>query len=376
MRNRTLVFVTVALCALAASAQITTPPSGGNQRQTVIQQIGPVKVSVDYSSPHVHSPQGVDRHGKIWGDLVPYGMVNLGFGTCTECPWRAGANENTVFTTSQNIEVEGQKLPAGSYALFILPQKDADWTVIFSKNHTSWGSFFYDPAEDALRVKAKPEKSEYNEVLTYQFPERRLDHATLAMKWEDVALPIHINVPNATDLYIAQIRNELRSEPGFTWHGWQTAARYALDNKRPAEGLAWADQAVNGKNGIGQANFQTLATLADAQEANGKAAEAKATLDAAIHHPTAGVFDLHQLGRQLLARGKKDDALALFQLNAKLHPNVWPVNWGLARGYSSLGKYQDALKYAKLALQQAPDDANKKNIEGAMKKLEQNQDIN
>ena len=376
MRNRTLFFVAVALCALAASAQITTPPDGGNQRQTVIQQIGPVKVSIDYSSPHVHSPQGVDRHGKIWGDLVPYGMANLGFGTCTECPWRGGANENTVFTTSQDIEVEGQKLPAGSYAFFIVPQKDADWTVIFSKNHTSWGSFFYDPAEDALRVKAKPEKSEYNEVLTYQFPERRVDHATLAMKWEDLALPIHINVPNATDLYIAQMRNELRSEPGFTWQGWQKAARYALDNKRTAEGLAWADQAVNGKNGIGQANFQTLATLADAQEANGKTAEAKATFDQAIHHPTAGVFDLHQLGRQLLARGKKDDALALFQLNAKLHPNVWPVNWGLARGYSSVGKYQDALKYAKLALQQAPDDANKKNIDGAMKKLEQNQDIN
>ena len=92
MRNRILVSIAAALCALAASAQITQPPSGGNQRQTVIQQIGPVKVSVDYSSPHVHSPQGADRRGKIWGDLVPWGLVNLGFGTCKECPWRAGAN--------------------------------------------------------------------------------------------------------------------------------------------------------------------------------------------------------------------------------------------------------------------------------------------
>ncbi len=376
MRNRILVSVAVALCAFALSAQITNPPSGGNQRQTVIQQIGVVKVSVEYSSPHVHSPQGQDRHGKIWGDLVPYGTPNLGFGTCKECPWRAGANENTVFTTSQDIQIEGKTLPAGSYGFFIIPQKDADWTVIFSKNHTSWGSFFYNPAEDVLRVTAKPEKSDYHEVLSYEFPERRNDNAVVAMKWEDLALPLHITVPNMTDLYIAQIREELRTTPGFNWQGWQQGALYALQNKRPAEALEWADAAVNAPNGIGQANFNTLATLAQAQEANGKTAEAKATRDKALNHPTATVLDLHQYGRQLMTLGKKDDALAVFQLNAKLHPNAWPVNWGLARGYSAAGKYPEALKYAKLALPQAPDDANKKNIESGIKKLEQGQDIN
>src|SRR4051795_3368607 len=195
----------IALTAIGASAQITLPPSGGNERATVTQHIGPVVVSIDYSSPHVHSPQGVDRRGKIWGGLVPWGLNNLGFGTCKECPWRVGANENTGFTTSHDIQVNGSPLPAGTYALFAIPQQD-EWTWIFSKNHTSWGSFFYDPAEDVLRVKAKPEKSEYNEVLTFEFPERRLDHATMALKWEDIALPVHINVPNSTDLYIAQIK--------------------------------------------------------------------------------------------------------------------------------------------------------------------------
>src|SRR5437016_11112390 len=180
MRHRILVSIAAALCAFAAGAQITQPPSGGNQRQTIIQQIGVVKVSIDYSSPHVHSPQGVDRRGKIWGTLVPWGMANLGFGTCKECPWRVGANENTVFTTSNDIQVNGSTLPAGSYALFAIPQQD-EWTWIFSKNHTSWGSFFYDPAEDALRVKAKPEKAEYREVLTFDFTERKDDHATVAM---------------------------------------------------------------------------------------------------------------------------------------------------------------------------------------------------
>ena len=228
MGKRFLAAAAVALCALGAFAQgITLPPSGGNQRQTVIQQIGPVKVSVDYSSPHVHSPTGEDRKGKIWGTLVPYGLTNLGFGTCKECPWRGGANENTVFTTSQDIVVQGQKLPAGSYALFYITDPN-EWTAIFSKNHTSWGSFFYEPSEDVLRVKVKPEKSEYREVLTYDFTERKGDAATLAMKWEELSAPLQITVPNAADLYIAELGNELRSSPGFTYENWMAAAQYAI----------------------------------------------------------------------------------------------------------------------------------------------------
>ena len=135
--------------AAAQSKGITLPPSGGNQRATVTQGIGLVRVTIDYSSPHVHSPAGEDRHGKIWGKLVPYGMANLGFGTCgDQCPWRGGANENTVFTTSNDVQVQGKFLPAGSYGLHFIPGKD-EWTIVFSKNYTSWGSFTYDAKEDA-----------------------------------------------------------------------------------------------------------------------------------------------------------------------------------------------------------------------------------
>ena len=366
----------VALTAIGAFAQpVTLPPSGGNQRSTLIQQIGPVTVTIEYSSPHVHSPQGQDRRGKIWGALVPWGMANLGFGTCKECPWRVGANENTVFTTSNDIQVNGSTLPAGSYALFAIPQQD-EWTWIFSKNHTSWGSFFYDPAEDALRVKAKPEKAEYREVLTFDFTERRDDHATVAMKWEELAVPIDIIVPNAADLYIGTMRNELRTRNGFSDTAWEQAARYALDNKHPAEALTWADAAANTPGGIGRKNFTNLMTLADAQEANGKTAEAAKSREEAMNNPTATVFDLHGYGRQLIAKGKKDEALKVFQLNAKRFPNQWPVHVGMMRAYSAQGKFADALKEAKLALAQAPDDANRKNLENAVKKLEAGQDMN
>lgn len=366
----------VALTALGAAAQsITTPPSGGNERAGVTQQIGLVKISIDYSSPHVHSPQGADRRGKIWGTLVPWGLNNLGFGTCKECPWRVGANENTVFTTTHDIVVNGSPLPAGSYALFAIPQQD-EWTWIFSKNHTSWGSFFYDPAEDVLRVKAKPEKAEYREVLTFDFTKRKDDHATVAMKWEELAVPIDITVPNAVDLYITNMRNELRTSPGFNDSSWEQAARYAFDNKRFAVALPWAETAVSGGGGIGRKTFTNLITLSDVQEANGKTAEAAKTREEAMNLPSATVFDLHGYARQLMAAGKKEEAVKVFELNAKRNPGVWPVNFGLARGYSAAGRYPEALKAAKAALPQAPDEGNRKNIEAAIKKLEAGQDMN
>ena len=376
MGKRFLAAAAVALCALGAFAQgITLPPSGGNQRQTVIQQIGPVKVSVDYSSPHVHSPQGEDRKGKIWGTLVPYGLTNLGFGTCKECPWRGGANENTVFTTSADIVVQGQKLPAGSYALFYIVDPN-EWTAIFSKNHTSWGSFFYNPAEDALRVKVKPEKSEYREVLTYDFTERKGDAATLAMKWDELSAPLQITVPNATDLYIAEIGNELRSSPGFTYENWMQAAQYAIQQKRPTEALQWADAAAHAPQGIGRETFGTLMTLATAQELAGKTADAAATREKAMNHPTATPTDIHQFGRLLLTQKKKDEAIKVFEFNAKRFPNAWPVNVGMARANSAKGNYAEALKYAKAALAQVPDPGSKKLLEGQIAKLEAGQDIN
>ena len=375
MGKRFLAAAAAAFCALGAFAQgITLPPSGGNQRQTVIQQIGPVKVSVEYSSPHVHSPGGEDRRGKIWGTLVPYGLTNLGFGTCKECPWRGGANENTVFTTSHDVVVQGQKLPAGSYALFYIADPN-EWTAIFSKNHTSWGSFFYDPAEDVLRVKVKPEKSEYREVLTYDFTERKDDAATLAMKWEELAAPLQITVPNVADYYVAQIGNELRSSPGFTYENWLNAAQYAIQQKRAPEALTWAQGAADPQKG-GRETFQTLMTLAQAQELNGKTADATATREKAMSHPTTTATDLHMYGRQLLTQKKKDDAIKVWELNAKRFPDAWPVNVSMARANSAKGNYPEALKYAKAALAQAPDEGNKKNLEGAIKKLEAGQDIN
>lgn len=368
-------FALLVVSTAFAQGALTLPASGDNQHAIVTQFIGPVKVTVDYNSPKVHHPvSGEDRRGKIWGGLVPYGLTNLGFGTCTQCPWRAGANENTTFTFSDPVKIEGQDLPAGTYGFFLIADPN-EWTAIFSKNSTSWGSFFYDPTEDQLRVKVKPEKSDYHEWLTYDFTERQTDHATVAMRWEDLQVPIHINVPNMADIYLADIHKQLRNSQGFTWQNWVQAAQYALKQKRLDDAYAFAQAAVDSKSGIGQENFQTLAMLAEVQQARGMT-EAQATREKAINNPTATPFQLHQYAREQLAKGNKSGAVRVWQLNAKLHPNEWPVNVGLMRAYSAEGKYKDALKYAKLALAQAPDPQNKKNLEDAVKKLEDGKDVN
>jgi hypothetical protein len=355
--------------AAAQPASVTLPPSGDNQHSTVVQHIGLVEVSVDYNSPNVHGPDGEDRTGKIWGDLVPWGMTNLGFGTCgDQCPWRGGANQNTVFTTSHDLEVQGKTLPAGAYGLHFVPGQE-EWTVIFSKNSTSWGSYYYDASEDALRVTAKPETGEYTEWLTYEFVDRQADRATVALKWENLRLPIVLAVKDAPSLWVANLRNELRSNPGFSWQGWQQAALYTLQaNAHLDQGLEWAKQAVEGPNG--QENFQSLSTLARLQEANNAADDAKKTMARALEHPTAGPFDIHGFARQLQAGGKNDEALAVFELNVKRFPNAWPTAFGLARGYAGVGRKEDAIRQARASLAQAPDDAAKQNVERFIAQLE------
>src|SRR5206468_5812450 len=124
-----LVLVFALSVPLFGAQGLTLPPSGDNPRASVTQAIGPVRVTIDYSSPHVVRGKN-DRKGKIWGELVPWGMSDLGFNGCASCPWRAGANENTTFAVTHAVKVQGQELAAGTYGLLMIPGQD-EWTVIF-----------------------------------------------------------------------------------------------------------------------------------------------------------------------------------------------------------------------------------------------------
>jgi hypothetical protein len=358
------------------SAQVlTAPPSGNNQKASVTQYIGLVKITIDYNSPNVISPSGEDRTGKIWGQLVPYGMVKSNFGLLEMMPWRAGANENTAISFSHDVMIEGKKLSAGRYGFHTIPGAD-EWTLIFSKVSTAWGSYFYREADDVLRVKVKPQKNEFHQWLAYEFPVRKPNSAVCVLAWENLKVPFTIDVPNLNEYYVEQMRKELITDIGFEWKSWNQAAQFCIENNiNLNEALRWADYAVGGAF-IGEANFTTLSTKSQVLYKLDRKAQADSVMNLAVNHPTAGVMDIHTMARGLQAQGRKQDAVKMFEMNAKRHPNAWVAHWGLARGYSALGEYSKALAAAQKALSLNPEGGNKKNIQDGIEKLKANKDIN
>lgn len=349
-----------AMSAVGQYPGLTLPASGNNQKAIVTQFIGPVQVSIEYSSPAVHGPDGKDRRGQIWGKLVPYGLTKLGFGNGNPSPWRAGANENTVFTVSNDVTIEGKPLPAGRYGLFMIPGPD-EWTVIFSKNSSSWGSFFYDDSQDVLRVTVKPLKHEYQEFLTYEFPDRRPAQATVQMAWEDLSVPWTIKA-SVNDIYISRLRQELTSVPGFNYEGYAMAATFCVnENVNLDEALKWADAAISAPF-IGQTNFDTLITKAQVLDKMNRGEEARKYMLDAMHHPTATPMIIYALGRELQQEKKDDLAMEVYQYDAERFGDVWPVHFGLARGYAAKGENGKAMEQANLALTQAPTEQARDNV--------------
>lgn len=147
-------------------------------RAFVIQTVGTADVTISYSRPGVKGRQ-------IWGGLVPYDKV-----------WRAGANEATKITFGKDVLINGKKLAAGSYAFFTIPSKD-EWTVIFNKTADQWGAFEYNQAEDALRIKVKPQSAEFNEWLEYTFSDMKINKkgnnsAVINLNWDKLKIPFTV----------------------------------------------------------------------------------------------------------------------------------------------------------------------------------------
>jgi len=192
-----------------AYAQLTTPPGGGNKKASIAERVGLTDVAIHYDRPGVKG-----REGQIWGKLITPGFTDLGFGTSKAAPWRAGANENTTIEFSTDVKIEGQDLPAGKYGFFIA-YDPSECTLIFSKNSSSWGSFFYDPKEDILQVKVKPQPlSNSVEWLKYEFLDQKESSATIALEWEKLMIPFTVNT-DLVQLQLASFRRELRSDKGF-----------------------------------------------------------------------------------------------------------------------------------------------------------------
>jgi hypothetical protein len=360
---------------LAQTITLTAPPNGNNQKSSVSQWIGLASVSITYRGPDVTAPDGKDRKGHIWGELVHYGMKDPdGFGTSLASPWRAGSNEITSVTFSHDVKIGGKDLKAGTYGLFLLLDKDKPWTWIFSKNSTSWGSYYYTQEEDVLRTEAKVEDCAYAEWLTFGFDDRQAQSANAYLQWENKKISFKVEVPNATQLYVDQMKAELTSFAGFNSAHWLRNAQFCLQNKTNLEeALMWVNISMNTERFNGQKTFPAMQTKAGILTALGRQEEAESVMtDALTLNPS--VAELHQYGRSLLATGKNERALEIFKLNRKLHADdTFTTYVGLARGYTAIGNKKEAIRNWESALKNIPPEqkSNTAIFEEELKKLKQ-----
>ena len=98
-------------------------------------------------------------------------------------------------------------------------------------------------------------------------------------------------------------------------------------------------------------------------------------MQTALHLPGTTSLQIHTYGRVLISAHKNAEALEIFKFNAERNGDVWPVNVGLARGYSATGDIPKALEHARKALAQAPDDLNRGSLEGIIKTLSEGHPI-
>jgi tetratricopeptide (TPR) repeat protein len=320
-----------------------------SQRSIVTQRIGLTDITVNYCRPLVAGRT-------LWGKEVPYDKV-----------WRAGANENTVISFTDDVSVEGKPLPAGTYGLHMKPTAE-QWTIIFSKNSTSWGSFSYDDKEDALRVTTKAQPAEFEEALAYTFEDVKPDSTAVTMRWAKLAVPFHVSV-DVNAIVMRSIQNQLRSVGGFTWAGFDEAATWLLDtNTNLDQAMKWEDRSIQAEE-----RFDNLLTKSQILEAQGKKQEAEAAKAKAFE--LANGLQLHSYGRGLQIQNKQDEGFAVFQINIKKRPNEWYTHGEIARIASAKGDFPTATKEMKLAKASAPEIA-KNQIQGLIDRLEKQQDIN
>jgi tetratricopeptide (TPR) repeat protein len=363
-----LLLIACLVTSVYSHAQLTTPPPGGNKKAMVGEQIGLTKVIINYDRPGVKG-----REGKIWGQLVHAGFTDQGFGSSKSAPWRAGSNENTTIEFSTDVKIEGKPLAAGKYGLFIAWDA-AEPTIIFSKNSGAWGSYYYKESEDALRVKVKSQANDKSvEWLKYEFMNQSDNSATVALLWEKMIIPFKVEV-DVVKHQIESYRQELQTRKGFRWEAWNEAALYAVQhNTNLEEALLWTDSATSATFG-GNTQFQSWSTKAQVLEKLGRGKEAEAIMTKYL--PLASMVEVHQYARSLFNTGKKKEALEVFKTNHEKYPGQFTTLFGLARGYSGVADYANALKYAKLALPVAPNGPSKVQVETAIKKLEEGKDIN
>jgi hypothetical protein len=189
-----------------ARAQAAPELPQASPKAGVEQRVGLTDFTVDYSSPGV-------KGRKIWGGLVPFDEL-----------WRTGANAATTLKASRDFTFGGTAVPAGTYAVFTIPGKNA-WTVILNTNTNVAATRGYEEKNDVARVSVKPESAPLRERLTFLFSHTTDDSTRLDLEWEKLRVSVPIKV-NTT----AQARANITKALDDAWRPHFASARWLLDN--------------------------------------------------------------------------------------------------------------------------------------------------
>lgn len=253
-----LAALAVAAIAAPALAQTTLELPAPSPGASVTQTVGTTDLSLKYSRPGV-------KGRAIWGALVPFDQ-----------PWRTGANEATTLTVEDDVKVEGQPLPAGSYAIVTVPGKD-QWAVAFSKQKNLWRGTTYDPKEDQLRVTVKPLAAEQAEWMQFTFDGTSPTETELNLRWEKLRVPVRISV-DVNAKVLKDCRAAVAAAAADDWRTPYRAANWCFDNAQaPDEAAAWGAKALKLKE-----NFQTLSLAARMTAKAGRTTEAVAQMTQAV----------------------------------------------------------------------------------------------
>lgn len=343
-----VVLVTSTSSAAAQSAMLKLPDKSQAARLT--QRIGLTDLTIDY-----HRPLAAGR--KIFGGLQGYGEV-----------WRAGADLNTTIQFTDPVSVEGHPLPKGIYGLHMIPGENS-WIVMFSNNSTSWGSFYYDSTEDALRVTVKPESIPPQNVLAYSFDDPTPSSVVLTMRWDRIAVPIRIDI-DTRHLVAQSLRDQLRGRAGSEWQAYEEVANYLLENSLNAnEALQDADQSISIED-----RFENEITRARALTALGRTDEARVAQTKALN--TMGTQpQIYEFGRSLQRVGQQSAAMQVYRDDIQKHTNTWMSHQEQARVAVFSGDYDAAVREISLAISLAPAPS-KPNLQDLLREVQNKVDIN
>ncbi len=340
-----------------SSAQILGLPDQ-SPAAAVYERVGVTDMKIVYHRPAVRGRQ-------IWGNVVPYGLAPplAFFGNGNDFPWRVGANENTTIYFEHDVLVEGKPLAGGKYGLHMIPG-ESEWTVIFSSDHSSWGSFFYEEAKDALRVMVTPQTGAFQERMGFEFVDQ--DDAggvTVALSWEEKVVPFRVQVADYPQTVLTSLDAELRSRPGLAPQSWAAAVNYCVNAQLMDDiCVRWADTAIQRNPG-----FNAQVAKANLMRVRGDETAALEIIDTALTNGTEN--DLNNYGYLLLQRGDIDGAVAVFMTNVERHPDSWNVYDSLGEGLAIKGDNAKAIQYYSKALEMAPDDRQRDRIRGVLSGL-------